>query len=591
MTFRQITGAAVVLGVVLGSGWLARAYVPSYAGPPSTAATQTIAWPAGATINYRHWSGNATAANVTGGGADVAVNASLASIGAATGLTFNNTGTQASADAGFSSNGINLMTFGTSAANTSITGGAGGALAVCVFYYNTSSFVITEADIVFNDTVTFATNGSATGYDVQSVGTHECGHLVGLDHCPLCDATMFPFGFLGQLTPRTLEDDDRAGLRQLYPTAPVTNPLGYGAVSGTVQNGVGGNVAGAHVYLRDAIRGVIGASAVTKPNGTFSISGVEPGVYHVNVEPINGPMSTGDLGSGWTGVAFNTTFRSTILGGVGTPTTIAVKNALTTAVGTINVSLTAATLNPTAAFPMATAVGGFGFSTGQSVELAPGYTQWLGIVGAGFNILPDAAFSFDSPFITITGPSTQSGATGGGYKIFPISVATQTPPGGYAIMISNGGETAFASGMITVTVPASLPAFTQSYGVSCPSTGAITLAPQGVPSLGNANFQLRCSGTTPGRAVFFALSNAPDALVSTGNFNPASSCTVYVDIDRFIFPFPGITVTAVTSLTIQPLPVPNVPSLAGIDVYAQCGEFDMMAASVKLTNAQLLALR
>ncbi len=175
-------------------------------------------------------------------------------------------------------------------------------------------------------------------------------------------------------------------------------------MTGTVQvSGTGTNVPGAHVFLRDAIRGALGPSAVSRANGQFTIAGVPVGIYTLHVEPIDGPMSTTSLSAGgWTGVVFNTTFRATTLGGA-TPTVLAVKSSVTTAAGTISVTGSAPTMNPTAVFPMATATGGFSFSTGEAFATAPPYTAWLGIVGTGFNALADGAFGFDSPFLTITG--------------------------------------------------------------------------------------------------------------------------------------------------------------------------------------------
>lgn len=590
MTVRRFAGIAVLLGVVFGPAYLARAYAPSYASTMfAPAASQTLSWPAGATINYRHWVGNSTAANVSGGGADAAMDAAFVTVEGATGLNFVNLGTQMSGDAGLSSNGANLVTFQSTANNATIVGGA---LAVAAYYYNTSTFVITEADVVFNASVAFTTNGTSTDYDVQSVGTHECGHVAGLDHCPMCDSTMFPFGFPGQETSRTLAHDDRAGLRQLYPTAPSEFLLGYGTVTGTVQTGPGSGVAGAHVFLTDAIRGTAGPSAVSKPNGTFTIAGVRAGLYRVNVEPINGPMTTADLGAaGWTGTSFNTTFQSTRVGGSSTPSTISVRQGLTTALGAITVSATAATLNPTAMFPMATATGGFSFQGGESIELPPGYAQWIGVVGSGFNALADAAFSFDTPFITITGPSTQSGVAGGGYKIFPIAIAAETPPGGYTLIVSNGGEIAFGPGMVTVTDPASPPAFARAFGVSCPSAGAIALAGVGAPSVGNMSFKLRSTGTTAGRDSFFLMALGPDAVTVTGNFGAAGSCPLYLDLSRLLFPYPGFMTASVTTMTDMALPIPNNPALSGFDVYAQAAEFNAGTGAVKLTNGLLLALR
>jgi hypothetical protein len=552
---KRLLGAGVVVGIVASAAYVAGAYTPSYiAAPP--AATTTLAWTAGSTVNYKHWTGNSTATNVTGVAAAVAeIDAAIASIAAGTSLTFVNTGTFSGAGSAVA-DGVNQVTLANTAANAAAVGGA---LAVDVFYFTTPGGQITEADMIFNSSVLFTTNGTSGQYDLRSVAAHEAGHSVGLDHCALCNSTMFPFSYTGQTVQRSPSTDDYAGLRQLYPTGPILAPFGYGVLNGQVNLSTGGGAQGAHVFLTDAVRGIVGPSALTNSTGAYSISGVPAGVYRVNVEPLDSPMTTSNLGlGGWAGATFSTAFRSTTLGGLNP--LVAAKAGVTTSVPAITVTNTAPTLNPVAAFPMSTATGGFSFQTGKPVVLMPPYTQWIGIVGSGFHNLPDSAFSFDTPFITITGPSTQSGSSGGGYKIFPINVAAETPPGGYSIKVSNAGETAFGAGLVEVDTPASLPAFVASYGASCPSTGAVTLSNQGLPAIGNASFQLRCLGTTPGRTVYFLLGVTSDGFFTGGNFSGATACTVYLDLNNLIFPFPGLVVTAVTATTIQPIPIPAKPS-------------------------------
>lgn len=78
--------------------------------------------------------------------------------------------------------------------------------------------IITSADIVLND------GGCDLGQSgVNGVVTHEMGHCLGLQHStspPCCGAetpTMYPAYFTGQ---DTLADDDRAGVRVIYPPPP-----------------------------------------------------------------------------------------------------------------------------------------------------------------------------------------------------------------------------------------------------------------------------------------------------------------------------------------------------------------------------------
>ncbi len=94
---------------------------------------------------------------------------------------------------------------------------------------------ILDSDTLFNNTadVTFATPdalNTAQGlgaYDLESLLTHELGHFFGLDHSAVRRAILYPFAptpgtFIGQRPTSSapdamLSDDDRTGLRVLYP--------------------------------------------------------------------------------------------------------------------------------------------------------------------------------------------------------------------------------------------------------------------------------------------------------------------------------------------------------------------------------------
>ncbi len=76
---------------------------------------------------------------------------------------------------------------------------------------------ITDADIGFNaDLYDFSMNDEPADVDLRSVATHEVGHLLGIGHSELEEATMFAT-YLGGIEPRTLSDDDRAAVEYLYP--------------------------------------------------------------------------------------------------------------------------------------------------------------------------------------------------------------------------------------------------------------------------------------------------------------------------------------------------------------------------------------
>jgi len=102
---------------------------------------------------------------------------------------------------------------------------------------------IVDADIYFRNDgqAVFATPGALAAtpgaYDLESLLTHELGHLFGLDHSGVWRAIMFPFApspgtFVGErptvfAPDAPLADDDRAGLRSLYSDPAGVVDVGY----------------------------------------------------------------------------------------------------------------------------------------------------------------------------------------------------------------------------------------------------------------------------------------------------------------------------------------------------------------------------
>ena len=128
---------------------------------------------------------------------------------------------------GFVYDGHNTMTFDDPNGEL-----GGGALAACMPYYNTAQttqtngvtfYRMTDADIVFNNNVNFGTNAEAAAggcfnlFDIEGVATHEQGHLLGLDHPNVFDATMYYAIGACDATKVTLEESDVNGVTFIYP--------------------------------------------------------------------------------------------------------------------------------------------------------------------------------------------------------------------------------------------------------------------------------------------------------------------------------------------------------------------------------------
>ncbi len=182
---------------------------------------------------------------------------------------------------------------------------------------------ILDADIYFapsSSTTTFATPAALVtapaAYDFESLLIHELGHTLGFSHSAVWAAMMYPFApapgtFSGnrptaQQPSAPLGDDDRTGLRVLYPDP--ADALNVGSLSGRIlpanplslpasPPGVTG-IFGAHVVAVDAASGaVIGATlggwSCVAPgpalfDGTYEISHLPVGhSYQVYVEPLD----------------------------------------------------------------------------------------------------------------------------------------------------------------------------------------------------------------------------------------------------------------------------------------------------------------
>ncbi|MBZ5702327.1 MAG: matrixin family metalloprotease [Acidobacteriia bacterium] len=187
---------------------------------------------------------------------------------------------------------------------------------------------ILDADLYFNpgdSRITFATPqalaSSPTAYDLESILTHELGHLFGFSHSAVWSAMMDPFapvpGTYTGARPTVsqpdapLGEDDRTGLRVLYPSAGDTTHIG--TITGRVlpanplslpaaPAGVTG-IFGAHVVAVDAssgavIAGVLGGwscSGAGPPqfDGSYRFERLAVGAaqsYQVYAEPLNGAV-------------------------------------------------------------------------------------------------------------------------------------------------------------------------------------------------------------------------------------------------------------------------------------------------------------
>ena len=155
--------------------------------------------------------------------------------------------------------------------------------------------LITDVDIVFGRGVPFTTSEAVdpTRYDLESVAVHEIGHMLGLEHSGLIRATMAPFTDEGDVHQRSPERDDRIGAALLAPAGDFLARTGTLAGNVTLD---GRGVFLAHV-VATRIDGEVAAGMLTAPDGSYRIDGLEPGVYLVHAEPLDGPVDARNVDS------------------------------------------------------------------------------------------------------------------------------------------------------------------------------------------------------------------------------------------------------------------------------------------------------
>lgn len=198
-----------------------------------------------------------------------------------------------------------------------------------------STFVgqILDADVLLlpgTASTTFATPAALpsnpNSYDLESILTHELGHSFGFNHSGVWGAMMFPFAPLpGQMTgarptaqspDAPLSDDDRTGLRNLYPDPgdsthigtisghvlpanPLTLPISPAGVTGIFP---------AQVVALDNATGTVTAAVMAgwschgpgpaQFDGTFSLQRLPVGTlqsYRIYAEPLDGPVVLGNV--------------------------------------------------------------------------------------------------------------------------------------------------------------------------------------------------------------------------------------------------------------------------------------------------------
>lgn len=208
--------------------------------------------------------------------------------------------------------------------------GASGPAAFAGQILDSDTLFRNDGQATFATPAALATSAGQGAYDLESLLTHEIGHWLGLDHSAVWRAIMFPFApppgqFLGdrptaQAPDGPLSDDDRTGVRALYPDPDDT--VNVGAIRGRVlpanpfalamlpAPSVGASVTGmfgAHVVAVDADTGAVFAATLggwscnssgtsLQFDGSFDIERLPVGHnYMIYAEPLVGLAAPSDF--------------------------------------------------------------------------------------------------------------------------------------------------------------------------------------------------------------------------------------------------------------------------------------------------------
>ncbi len=200
-------------------------------------------------------------------------------------------GTTSKTDSDYGNNdGQNIICFGPMGVN--------GTLAENTFWFYSSGQMV-DSDIQFNTSYPYATDGNSSSYDVQSLATHEMGHSLSLGdlYGPSdVEKTMYGYGTRGDLSKRTLHQDDIDGVTYLYPGYSPQPPSvltgsasSVSADSARLNGSVNPNGAstsyyfeyGTTVYYGLATSTGLGGSGTSYLSVSKEISGLSPGtIYH-----------------------------------------------------------------------------------------------------------------------------------------------------------------------------------------------------------------------------------------------------------------------------------------------------------------------
>jgi matrixin/uncharacterized protein DUF4214 len=320
--------------------------------------------------------------------------------------------------------GINLISV--SADNAAFVG-ADGRTGRARVEFDPTTGVISEADMAINPNRPFSTDGTHNTFDLESTFVHEIGHMLGLDHSGIVGASMQPrqvanFLDLKQPTPRTLSDDDIAGIRSLYPVQNVQAQTG----------------------------------SISFSNNTYRIDHLPEGAYRVVAEHLDEPVFVNEI----FGPNNDRGPYAGTGGGAPFPVATAQTNVTAGSISTANLTVGGAKLINLRRHGLRMPDGTI-IIHGGPMPVLPGQTYRYFVAGDGVDQIPAAGFAFTTPFIVLD-PNSRAVENNAAFNLpypivsFDIRVTDTAKFGDYSLRVQAAsvggapGEVAYLTGAVVI---------------------------------------------------------------------------------------------------------------------------------------------
>ncbi len=382
--------------------------------------------------------------------------------------------------------GFNVVTF---TDNSAPLGSSVIAATFSFFRTENGQLLFDESDIAFNSALAFSTSAESDKFDIQSVLTHEIGHLLGLDHSAMVSSVMVPFGVAAQLDQRVLAYDDIAGVMEIYPNLSTMPPTGQ--IRGVVQAGTT-PVFGAHVVAVDS-SGTAVVSTLSQKDGTYVLRFLPPDTYRVFAEPLDLPVTQQNLGGGSNGFysTIKTNFGTAYFGNVSTlsdatPISIGSNDVATADIQTFPASATGLNLTRPG-FGVRIARGRSGTLTVGGVDITNGI-----VVGGSSPGLQLGALTFGGR-VSTNAPTSVS---------MQLTVSPSTALGPKNLAVNRGTDASIVAGAFVIT---------DSY------PGAGIVSPSAGPVDGGTAVRILGSNFRSGARVYFGGLEASDVRVTSAS--------------------------------------------------------------------------